>query len=318
MKTILVTGGAGYIGGTATSLLLDAGYKVNVLDDCSTGHEDAVDPRAHFVRGSLLDASAISSALSGCDAVIHFGGKSLVGESVREPDLYMRVNVEGSRMLLDAMKENHVKQIVFSSSAATYGEPKEVPITESSPTSPTNPYGMSKLKVDQLLTQRASEDGIAAISLRYFNVAGALETLTGWLRERHNPETHLIPNVLNATQDNPLKIFGTDWPTPGGTCVRDYVHIVDLIQAHVSALDALVMGRHEIINLGSGDGYSVRNVIDTAGQIMGRDVPTVAVERRAGDPAVLIASIEKAKAVLNWTPSRNLQVMITDAYRSLR
>lgn len=313
-----MTGGAGYIGGTATSLLLDAGYSVKVLDDCSTGHADAVDSRAHFTRGSILDPSALHEAIAGCDAVMHFGGKSLVGESVEKPDLYMQVNVEGSAMLLDAMKANNVKKIVFSSSAATYGEPKEVPITENSPTSPTNPYGLSKLKVDQLLTQRVSADGIAAISLRYFNVAGALKTQRGWLSERHNPETHLIPNVLKATPEKPLRIFGTDWPTPDGTCIRDYVHVIDLIEAHMAALDALVMGKHEIINLGSGEGYSVRQVVDAASQVVGRAIPTENVDRRAGDPAVLIASIAKAKKFLNWAPTRKLQTMMQDAYESLR
>ena len=299
-------------------MLLDAGYSVRVLDDCSTGHADAVDARAHFIRGSILDPSSLQAAISGCDAVMHFGGKSLVGESVQNPGLYMQVNVEGSTMLVNAMRENNVKKMVFSSSAATYGEPEEVPITEKSPTNPTNPYGLSKLKVDQLLAQRASQDGIAAISLRYFNVAGALKTLSGWLSERHDPETHLIPNVLKATPEKPLRIFGTDWPTPDGTCVRDYVHVIDLIEAHIAALGALVLGKHEIINLGSGDGYSVRQVVDAAALVVGRSIPAEKVERRAGDPAVLIASVEKAKELLNWTPTRNLQTMMSDAYVSLQ
>ncbi len=299
-------------------MLLDAGYRVRVLDDCSTGHADAIDPRAHFVRGSFLDASAVQEAIAGCDTVMHFAGKSLVGESVQKPDLYMQVNVGGSAQLLNVMKENNVKKIVFSSSAATYGEPEEVPITEKSPTKPTNPYGLSKLKVDQLLTQRASEDGIAAISLRYFNVAGALNTSHGWLSERHNPETHLIPNVLKATPESPLQIFGTDWPTLDGTCVRDYVHVVDLIEAHIAAMKALVLGKHEIINLGSGDGYSVRQVVDAAALVVGRSIPTAEVGRRAGDPAVLIASVDRAKELLSWTPTRNLLAMMSDAHVSLR
>jgi UDP-glucose 4-epimerase len=211
-----------------------------------------------------------------------------------------------------------VKKIVFSSTAATYGEPREVPITETSITDPTNPYGASKLKVDNLLTARAASDGIAAISLRYFNVAGALQTADGWLAERHNPETHLIPNVLRADDSTPLKIFGTDWPTPDHTCVRDYIHVVDLIEAHIRALTALVEGQHEIINLGSGDGYSVRQVIDTASKVIGTTIPAIEVDRRAGDPAVLIASVEKAKSFLNWIPTRNMEAMINDAYQSLR
>jgi UDP-glucose 4-epimerase len=318
MTRVLVTGGAGYIGGTAVALLLDGGYEVAILDDCSTGHEDAVDSRAKFIKGSVLDKDAIREAMAGCDAVMHFAAKSLVGESVEKPDLYMHVNFDGSTNLVDVMKELGVKKIVFSSTAATYGEPREVPITETSITDPTNPYGASKLKVDHLLTARAASDGIAAISLRYFNVAGALQTANGWLAERHNPETHLIPNVLRADQSTPLKIFGTDWPTPDHTCVRDYIHVVDLIDAHIRALTALVAGQHEIINLGSGDGYSVRQVIDTASKVIGTTIPAIEVDRRAGDPAVLIASVEKAKSFLNWIPTRNMEAMINDAYQSLR
>lgn len=314
----MVTGGAGYIGATATSMLLDAGHEVSVLDDCSSGHVDAVDPRARFTQGSILDRAAVGEAMTNCEAVMHFAGKSLVGESVEKPELYMQVNVEGSALLLDVMKQFGVERIVYSSSAATYGQPREVPVVESSATNPTNPYGLSKLRVDQLLTHRAGVDGIAAISLRYFNVAGALETPHGWLAERHDPETHLIPNVLRATDANPLKIFGTDWPTPDKTCVRDYVHVVDLVEAHVAALDALEMSKHQIINLGSGIGYSVRQVVNTSAHIVGHPTPTIEVGRRAGDPAVLVASIDRARQFLNWEPTRNLEQMISDAYASLR
>jgi UDP-glucose 4-epimerase len=318
MSKILVTGGAGYIGSTAVAMLLEAGFEVSVIDDLSMGHRDAVDPRADFTEGSILDISAVRAAITGCDAVIHFAGKSLVGESVEKPDLYMHVNVAGSTVLLDVMKEVGVKKIVFSSSAATYGEPRETPITESSPTDPTNPYGLSKLKVDHLLTERAEHDGIAAISLRYFNVAGALKTPSGWLAERHSPETHLIPNVINATDAHPLKIFGTDWPTPDRTCMRDYIHVIDLIEAHIRALEALIPGTHRIINLGSGDGYSVRQVVASASKVTGHTIPVEEVERRAGDPAVLVASISRAAELLSWKPTRNLEAMISDAYAALR
>jgi UDP-glucose 4-epimerase len=317
MTRVLVTGGAGYIGGTAVKMLLAAGFEVNVLDDCSTGHEDSVDPRATFILGSILDKNAVLTALNDCDAVMHFAAKSLVPESVEKPDLYMHVNVDGSTNLLDCMKELGVHKIVFSSTAATYGEPKEVPITEESLTEPTNPYGASKLKVDQLLTTRAATDGIAAISLRYFNVAGSLKTQTGWHAERHNPETHLIPNVLKATEERPLKVFGADWPTPDHTCVRDYIHVVDLIEAHISALHHLETGKHQIINLGSGDGYSVKQVIDTASAVVEKQIPFTEESRRAGDPAVLIASVDKAQSVLGWRPTRNLESMIRDAYESI-
>lgn len=316
MSKVLVTGGAGYIGSTAVALLIDAGYEVSVLDDLSTGHRDAVDSRAQFHEGSILNKEDIRTAILGCDSVIHFAGKSLVGESVEKPDLYMQVNVEGSKALLEVMKEEGISQIVFSSSAATYGEPTEVPVTEECPTIPTNPYDTSKLKVDQLLAE-AAKDGIAAISLRYFNVAGAHRGNDGWLTERHDPETHLIPNILKATESNPLKIFGTDWPTADRTCVRDYIHVVDLIDAHIKALKHLNAGKHEIINLGSGDGYSVKQVVDTASTVLGRKVPAVEVPRRAGDPAVLVSSILKAKRVLQWSPTRDLTAMVADTFKSL-
>jgi len=297
-------------------MLLEAGYEVSVLDDLSTGHKDVIDARARFVEGSILDTTSLSAALSNCSAVMHFAGKSLVGESVQKPDLYMNVNLDGTTKLLDAMAQAGIKEIVFSSSAATYGQPKDSMISEESPTEPTNPYGLSKLKVDELLASRAASDGIAAISLRYFNVAGALETSDGWLSERHNPETHLIPNIFKATPSAPLQVFGTDWPTADKTCVRDYVHVVDLIEAHIKALTALKPGTHQIINLGSGTGYSVREVIDSAAHVASKVIPSVDVDRRAGDPAVLVASIEKAKRVLNWSPKRDLNQMMQDVFDS--
>ena len=312
MTRILVTGGAGYIGSTATAILADRGYEVIVFDDLSMGHADAVDSRATLIQGTLLDADALRSALAGCQAVIHFAGKSLVGESVEKPELYHHVNVDGTQNLLDAMAIHGIDKIVFSSSAATYGQPVDDPITEESVASPTNPYGASKLAIDRMITATK----ISAISLRYFNVAGAFESSNGWLPERHNPETHLIPLVLRATETNPLKIFGTDWDTKDGTCIRDYVHVVDLIEAHILALDALKPHTHEIVNLGSGGGYSVREVITTAEEILGRPVPAIESPRRAGDPATLVASIVKAKSLLGWVPTRDLKTMISDAVKS--
>ena len=312
MTRILVTGGAGYIGSTATAILADRGYEVIVFDDLSMGHANAVDSRATLIQGTLLDADALRSALAGCQAVIHFAGKSLVGESVEKPELYHHVNVDGTQNLLDAMAIHGIDKIVFSSSAATYGQPVDDPITEESVASPTNPYGASKLAIDKMITATK----ISAISLRYFNVAGAFKSSNGWLPERHNPETHLIPLVLRATETNPLKIFGTDWDTKDGTCIRDYVHVVDLIEAHILALDALKPHTHEIVNLGSGGGYSVREVITTAEEILGRPVPAIESPRRAGDPATLVASIVKAKSLLGWVPTRDLKTMISDAVKS--
>ena len=314
---VLVTGGTGYIGSTAVEILLAQGFEISILDDCSMGHADTVPAGVRFIQGSLLNASEVSDALSRCDAVMHFAGKSLVGESVEKPDLYQSVNVDGTRILLDQMRKQSIRKIVFSSSAATYGEPKLVPILETAETIPTNPYGATKLAIDHMITQEAAEHGISAASLRYFNVAGALKAQRGWLAERHNPETHLIPNVLRSTEANPVKIFGTDWPTADGTCIRDYVHVIDLIDAHVKALNSLGAAGHEIYNLGSGSGYSVREVVQAASDAIGHQIPFVDSPRRAGDPAVLIADISKAKKILDWAPTRDMKTMVADTLSSM-
>ena len=314
---VLVTGGTGYIGSTAVELLLNQGFDISILDDCSMGHADTVPAGVRFTQGSLLNPGEVAESLSECDAVMHFAGKSLVGESVEKPDLYHSVNVDGTRILLDQMRKQSISKIVFSSSAATYGEPKVVPILETSETHPTNPYGATKLAIDQMITEESATHGISAASLRYFNVAGALKAGRGWLAERHDPETHLIPNVLRSTVDNPVKIFGTDWPTADGTCIRDYVHVVDLIEAHLKALNSLGNPGHEIYNLGSGSGYSVREVVAAASAAIGHEIPFVDSPRRAGDPAVLIADISKAKSRLDWQPSRDLNTMVSDTLKSM-
>ena len=314
---VLVTGGTGYIGSTAVEILLGQGFEISILDDCSMGHADTVPAGVRFIQGSLLNAAEVADALTGCDAVMHFAGKSLVGESVEKPDLYHSVNVEGTRILLDEMRKQSITKIVFSSSAATYGEPKVVPILETSETNPTNPYGVTKLAIDHMITEEATEHGISAASLRYFNVAGSLKADRGWLAERHNPETHLIPNVLRSTQANPVKIFGTDWPTADGTCIRDYVHVIDLIDAHIKALNSLGAAGHEIYNLGSGSGYSVREVVKAASDAIGHQIPFVDSPRRAGDPAVLIADISKAKRMLAWEPTRDMTTMVADTLNSM-
>ena len=314
---VLVTGGTGYIGSTAVEILLQQGFEISILDDCSTGHADTAPAGVRFIQGSLLNPSEVADALTGCDAVMHFAGKSLVGESVEKPDLYHSVNVDGSRILLDQMHKQSITKIVFSSSAATYGEPKVVPILESSETNPTNPYGATKLAIDQMITDEAARHKISAASLRYFNVAGALKADRGWLAERHNPETHLIPNVLRSTPESPVKIFGSDWPTEDGTCIRDYVHVVDLIDAHIKALNSLGAPGHEIYNLGSGSGYSVREVVKAASDAIGHPIAYVDSPRRAGDPAVLIADISKAKRMLGWSPTRNMDTMVADTLHSM-
>jgi len=290
---VLVTGGTGYIGSTAVEILINQGFEISILDDCSMGHADTVPAGVRFIQGSLLNSADVAESLSGCDAVMHFAGKSLVGESVEKPDLYHSVNVDGTGILLDEMRKQNISKIVFSSSAATYGEPKVVPILETSETIPTNPYGATKLAIDHMITAEAATHGISAASLRYFNVAGALKAERGWLAERHDPETHLIPNVLRSTKENPVKIFGTDWPTKDGTCIRDYVHVIDLI------------------------GYSVREVVAAASAAVGHQIPFIDAPRRAGDPAVLIADISKAKSQLGWEPSRNINTMVSDTLKSM-
>ena len=314
---VLVTGGTGYIGSTAVEILLTQGFEISILDDCSMGHADTVPAGVRLVQGSLLNSSEVADALTGCDTVMHFAGKSLVGESVEKPDLYHSVNVDGTRILLDEMRKQSITKIVFSSSAATYGEPKVVPILETSETIPTNPYGATKLAIDHMITAEAAAQGISAASLRYFNVAGALKAERGWLAERHSPETHLIPNVLRSTTDSPVKIFGTDWPTADGTCVRDYVHVIDLIDAHIKALHSLGTHGHEIYNLGSGSGYSVREVVSAASAATGHQIPFIDSPRRAGDPAVLIADISKANSKLGWQPTRDLNTMVSDTLKSM-
>jgi UDP-glucose 4-epimerase len=313
---LLVTGGAGYIGSVVTAQLLAAGHETVVLDDCSKGHADAVPAGAGFVRGTLrADAERVlSEGVSGdaFDGVIHLAAKSLVGESVQRPELYFAENLGGTLALLEAMRRTGVSRIVFSSTAAVYGEPASTPILETEPTLPTNPYGMSKLAVDTALTEHARLHGLGAVSLRYFNVAGAYQGLG----ERHDPETHLIPNVLAvaAGAKESVSVFGADYPTPDGTCVRDYIHVADLAAAHLLAIDACAPGAHAIYNLGNGSGYSVREVIEVCRQVTGHPIPVVAGPRRAGDPAVLVASSAKVQAELGWKAERDLPAMVTDAW----
>ncbi|MET8861397.1 UDP-glucose 4-epimerase GalE [Nonomuraea sp. NPDC004580] len=310
---LLVTGGAGYVGSVVAAQLVEAGHEVTVLDDLSTGHEDAVPEGARFVRADIAEAG---QALDGVDAVLHFAAKSLVGESVQQPARYWANNLGGTLALLDAMREHGVGRIVFSSTAATYGEPERSPIEESDPTRPTNPYGATKLAVDSALTAYAGRRGLGAVSLRYFNVAGAY----GRYRERHAVETHLIPNVLKVAtgERESVSVFGTDYPTPDGTCVRDYIHVADLARAHLLALQSITPGRHEIYNLGSGAGFSVQEVISVCREVTGHEIPAVVGERRPGDPAVLVASSAKIQRELGWKAERPaLRDIVADAWGAL-
>ncbi len=310
---LLVCGGAGYIGSVVGARLVEEGHAVTVADSLVTGHEDAAPEGARFVPVDLLGDDLKGLFEEAFDAVLHFAALSIVPESVAHPTLYFRANVGGTVALLDAMRAARVKRLVFSSTAAVYGEPDEVPIPETAETRPTNPYGASKLAVDQALRFEAAAAGLGAVSLRYFNVAGAY----GRHGERHEPETHLIPLVLRAAagESDGVKIFGTDYPTPDGTAIRDYIHVEDLAEAHILALEATRHPGHQVYNLGNGAGFSVRQVLDTARDVTGREIPALESPRRAGDPAVLVASSERIRRELGWVPSKpQLAAMIADAW----
>ncbi|PJJ02450.1 UDP-glucose 4-epimerase [Streptomyces sp. 2333.5] len=311
-KKYLVTGGAGYVGSVVAAHLLQAGHEVTVLDDLSTGHRDGIPAGARFVEGRIQDAAQWLDP--SYDAVLHFAAFSQVGESVADPEKYWRNNVGGTMDLLAAMRDAGVRTLVFSSTAATYGEPASTPITESAETAPTSPYGASKLAVDHMISGEAAAHGLAAVSLRYFNVAGAY----GSCGERHDPESHLIPLVLQVARGKreAISVYGDDYPTPDGTCVRDYIHVADLAEAHLLALDAASAGEHLICNLGNGNGFSVREVIETVRKVTGHPVPEIAAPRRAGDPAVLVASAQTAIDRLGWRPSRaDLAGIVADAWQ---
>ena len=316
--SVLVLGGAGYIGSHAVYQLIDQGENVVIIDNLETGHRDAVHPKAAFYEGDMRNIDFLRSVFQKetIDAVIHFGANSLVGESMENPLKYFDNNVYGTQVLLKAMVEFDIKKIVFSSSAATYGEPESVPITETMITNPTSTYGETKLTMEKLIKWTEHAHGIKYVSLRYFNVAGARET--GEIGEDHRPETHLIPIILQTAlgQRPHIMIFGEDYDTPDGTCIRDYVHVEDLINAHLLALNYLNEGNNsDVFNLGSNQGFSVKEMIDTARAVTGKEIPAKIGERRAGDPSILIASSDKAKQKLGWNPTRtSITKIIEDAW----
>ncbi|PXY19557.1 UDP-glucose 4-epimerase GalE [Prauserella muralis] len=312
-RKLVVTGGAGYVGSVCAARLLEAGHEVTVVDDLSTGHADAVPEGARFVEGNAAEVAPTLLA-EGFDGVLHFAAKSLVGESMQDPSLYWHGNVLTSLQLLDAMRAHGTPRLVFSSTAATYGEPETSPIPETAPTRPTNTYGATKLAIDHAISSYARAHGLAAVSLRYFNVAGAY----GRFGERHATETHLIPLVLQvATGDRAqVQIYGDDYPTDDGTAVRDYIHVADLADAHLLALEHTRAGEHQIYNLGNGTGFSVRQVIEACRTVTGHPIPAVVSQRRAGDPAVLVAASEQARERLGWKPERtDLAGIVEDAWR---
>ena len=294
---VFVTGGAGYIGSACVEELLNAGHEVTAFDNLSEGHRSAVDPRARFVQGDLSDREGLEQAMRGSEAVLHFAASALVGESMTDPGKYFRNNVCNGLNLVETAAKLKVAKFVFSSTCATYGPPERVPITEDLPQRPINPYGESKLAFEKILRWYREIHGLEFVAFRYFNAAGA----TPERGEDHRIETHLIPNLLRVAlgQKEHAEIYGTDYPTPDGTCIRDYIHVVDLAEAHMLALKPGVGG---FFNLGNGDGYSVRQVLDVCQEVSGRKIPVVEKPRRAGDPPTLVAGAGKARTELGWKP----------------
>lgn len=316
--TILVLGGAGYIGSHTVYALIEKGVDVVVIDNLETGHIEAVHEKARFYKGDIRDRAFVDSVLDKekIDAVIHFAANSLVGESMVNPLKYYDNNVNGTKVLLQSMVAHGLDKIVFSSTAATYGEPEKVPILETDRTEPTNTYGETKLAMEKMFKWTDRAHGLKYVSLRYFNACGA--HISGKIGEAHSPETHLIPLILQVPlgQREYISIFGDDYDTSDGTCIRDYIHVTDLAQAHILAVDYLVKGNESnIFNLGNGVGFTVKEVIDTARKVTGHEIPARIAERRAGDPARLIASSDKARQVLLWKPEHaDLEEIISTAW----
>ena len=316
---LLVTGGAGYIGSVVTALLLESGHEVVVLDDLSTGHAEAVAPGATFVRGRVQDRAAeILTPDAGFDGVLHFAAFISVGESVRQPERYWDNNVAGTLSLLSAMRAAGVPRLIFSSTGTVHGDLETLPIAEDAPVGPLNPYAASKLAVDYALDGESAAHGLGAVSLRYFNASGALLRPDGSAYgERHDPETHLIPIVLQVAAGvrEKLPLYGDDYPTPDGTCVRDYIHVTDLATAHLLALEAVKPGEHRVYNLGNGNGYSNLEVVEAVRAVTGTGVPVEIAPRRPGDIVAQVASSEKARRELGWQPARaDLRDIVSDAW----
>ncbi len=316
---VLVLGGAGYIGSHTVSELIDAGEKVVIADNLETGHIEAVHPKAVFYKGDIRDRAFVDSVFEKekIDRVIHFAANSLVGESMMAPLKYYDNNLNGTKVLLQSMVAHGVDKIVFSSTAATYGEPESIPILETDRTEPTNPYGETKLSMEKMMKWTGVAHGLRYVALRYFNACGA--HVNGLIGEAHNPESHLIPLILQVPngQREAINIFGDDYDTKDGTCVRDYIHVTDLAQAHILAMKYLMEGKESnVFNLGNGVGFTVKEVIETARKVTGHPIPAVVAPRRGGDPAKLIASSAKAKEVLGWRPGHSdLEEIIETAWK---
>lgn len=316
--SILVCGGAGYIGSHTVYKLIEQGKDVIIADNLQSGHMEAVHPKAKFYKGDIRDAEFLDKVFTEnkIEAVVHFAANSLVGESVQKPLLYFNNNVYGMQILLESMVKHNIKHIVFSSTAAVYGEPKKLPILEDDDTNPTNPYGETKLTMEKMMKWCNKAYGITYVALRYFNAAGSLGD--GTIGEDHNPESHLIPLILQVPlkKREAITVFGTDYATPDGTCLRDYIHVLDLADAHIKAVEYLQAGNESnVFNLGNGVGFSVKEMIDAAKEVVNDDIKVIYGERRAGDPAQLIASSDKARKILGWTPVHtDVKSIIKDAW----
>lgn len=316
---VLVTGGAGYIGSHAVMGLIDKGYQVVVIDNLETGYKEAIHSEAAFYEGDIKDSAFLEEVFKKekIEGVLHFAANSLVGESMEKPLKYYNNNVYGTQKLVEALNQFKIKHIVFSSTAATYGEPLQVPITEEHPTNPISPYGETKRAMEKLIHWASEASDLKYISLRYFNVAGAHSS--GEIGESHDPETHLIPIILQVplNQRAHLSIFGDDYETKDGTCIRDYIHIEDLVEAHILALEKLINGgESSLYNLGTGTGYSILEMVEAAKRVTGKDIPVQIAPRRVGDPAVLVASSQKAQEELAWTPQyTNVEDIIRSAWK---
>ena len=315
---ILVTGGAGYIGSVLVNKLIEQGHEVNVIDDLSNGFRENIDRRAKFTEGSILDKGNLNQALEGVEVVYHLAAKIRVEEGEAKPELYKKVNIEGTLDLIKACVDKKINKFIFASTAAVYGDPEEFPVNENSKTNPVNVYGATKLEIDKYLEANAKNMGISTICFRFFNIGGALKTKEGsWLKIKHEGATHLIPSILHSSNNKPLLIFGNDWPTKDGTPTRDFVHVVDLADALVKALNSLDKAGNQVINLGTATGSTVLEVVKTAEESLNKIISYNFAGRRAGDSFALVTSNQKAKEILNWQPTKTLSDILIDAQDEL-
>ena len=315
---ILVTGGAGYIGSVLVNKLIEQGHQVNVIDDLSNGFRENIDRRAKFTEGSILDKDNLNQALEGVEVVYHLAAKIRVEEGEAKPELYKKVNIEGTLDLIKACVDKKIAKFIFASTAAVYGDPEEFPVNENSKTNPVNVYGATKLEIDKYLEANAKNMGISTICFRFFNIGGALKTKEGsWLKIKHEGATHLIPSILHSSSNKPLLIYGNDWPTKDGTPTRDFVHVVDLADALIKALNSLGKAGNQIINLGTATGSTVLEVVKTAEKSLNKVISYNFAGRRAGDSFALVTSNQKAKEVLNWQPTKTLSDILIDAQDEL-